>query len=168
MNTSELVAVPEPTSTGASSAPTIPIPTISSRSRGGLGSATGARSSGHGLARGGAGGTADDDGEGTASSPSRPSSVLTRASRKFRRCSTVDSIGLLLREPAIAFLLCIHSTFAMPVKPLDRLAPRGGLLLLDPGTRPLRGHGRAGRRAQQRIRRVVRGRARVVPAQVCR
>ena len=29
MNTSELVAVPEPTSTGASSAPTIPIPAIS-------------------------------------------------------------------------------------------------------------------------------------------
>src|SRR5947207_644048 len=112
-------------------------PRISSRSSAGLGAVAGARASGHGrVARGAAGGTTDD-GVGTASSPSRPSSVLTRASRKFRRCSTVDSIGLLLREPVIAFLLCIHSTFAMPVKSLDRLAPRGGLLLLDAGTGPL-------------------------------
>jgi acyl-CoA thioester hydrolase len=49
----------------------------------------------------------------------------------------------------------------MSVKSPDRLAHRGGLLVLDSGARPLRGYRRAGRRAQLGLRRLVRGGTRV-------
>ena len=59
-----------------------------------------------------------------------------------------------------------HSTFAMPVKRIA--AAMDGFTLLDPGARAFRGHRRAGDRAQRRVPRLVRGRARRVPARVRR
>src|SRR5262249_698427 len=76
--------------------------------------------------------------------------------------------ALLLGRLVIAFSLYSYIATLLCVSRLVRLASRGRLLLLDTGARAVRRHRRAGDRAQLRLSRLVRGRARRVPARVRR